>query len=49
MDGRSLERDASQQHRNYANAEYIWNVAQTRGINVGREYAEAFEVYRVVA
>lgn len=40
---------ASQQHRNYANAEYIWNLARTRGINIGREYAEVFEVYRVVA
>jgi LmbE family N-acetylglucosaminyl deacetylase len=39
----------SQQHRNYANPEYIWNLARTRGINVGREHAEAFEVYRVVA
>lgn len=39
---------ASQQHRNYANADYIWNLARTRGINVGRELAEAFEVYRVV-
>ena len=39
---------ASQQHRNYANAEYIWNLARTRGINIGRELAEAFEVYRVV-
>jgi LmbE family N-acetylglucosaminyl deacetylase len=39
----------SQQHRNYANADYIWNLARTRGINVGRELAEAFEVYRVVA
>jgi LmbE family N-acetylglucosaminyl deacetylase len=38
----------SQQHRNYANADYIWNLARTRGINVSREYAEAFEVYRVV-
>jgi LmbE family N-acetylglucosaminyl deacetylase len=38
----------SQQHRNYANSEYIWNLARTRGINVGRELAEAFEVYRVV-
>ena len=40
---------ASQQHRNYANAEYIWNLARTHGINVGREYAEVFEVYRLVA
>lgn len=45
----ALERYASQQHRNYANAEYIWNLARTRGINVGRELAEAFEVYRIVA
>jgi LmbE family N-acetylglucosaminyl deacetylase len=40
---------ASQQHRNYANPDYIWNLARTHGINVGREYAEVFEVYRVVA
>jgi LmbE family N-acetylglucosaminyl deacetylase len=38
----------SQQHRNYANAEYIWNLARTRGINIGAEFAEVFEVYRVV-
>ncbi|MCC6224098.1 MAG: PIG-L family deacetylase [Thermoleophilia bacterium] len=45
----ALARYESQQHRNYANADYIWNLARTRGINVGREYAEAFEVYRVVS
>jgi LmbE family N-acetylglucosaminyl deacetylase len=39
----------SQQHRNYANPEYVWNLARTHGINVNREYAEVFEVYRVVA
>lgn len=44
----ALGRYASQQHRNYANADYIWNLARTRGINIGRELAEAFEVYRVV-
>lgn len=38
----------SQQHRNYANADYIWNLARTHGINVGRPYAEVFEVYRMV-
>jgi LmbE family N-acetylglucosaminyl deacetylase len=36
----------SQQHRNYANADYIWNLARTRGINIGCELAEVFEVYR---
>jgi LmbE family N-acetylglucosaminyl deacetylase len=40
---------ASQQHRRYADPEYIWNVARTHGINVNREYAEVFQVYRVVA
>jgi LmbE family N-acetylglucosaminyl deacetylase len=45
----ALARYASQQHRNYANPDYIWNLARTRGINIGRELAEVFEVYRVVA
>jgi LmbE family N-acetylglucosaminyl deacetylase len=45
----ALEKYASQQHRRYANPEYVWNVARTHGINVNREYAEVFEVYRVVA
>ena len=37
---------ASQQHRNYANEEYIRNIARTHGIESGRELAEVFEVYR---
>ena len=45
----ALAKYASQQHRRYANAEYVWNVARTHGINVNREYAEVFQVYRVVA
>ena len=45
----ALGRYASQQHRRYANAEYVWNVARTHGINVNREYAEVFQVYRVIA
>jgi N-acetylglucosamine malate deacetylase 1 len=45
----ALARYESQQHRNYANEDYIWNLARTRGINVGRDLAEVFEVYRVVA
>ncbi len=40
---------ASQQHRNYANPEHIWTRARTHGINIGVDYAEVFEVYRVVA
>jgi len=45
----ALSRYASQQHRRYSDPEYIRNVARTHGINVNREYAEVFEVYRVVA
>jgi LmbE family N-acetylglucosaminyl deacetylase len=44
----ALARYASQQHRRYSDPEYIWNVARTHGINVNREYAEVFEVYRLV-
>ena len=45
----ALERYASQQHRRYADPEYVWNLARTHGINVNLEYAEVFQVYRVVA
>jgi hypothetical protein len=27
----------------------MWNVARTHGVNVNLEYAEVFQVYRVVA
>lgn len=39
----------SQQHRNYANEDYIRSLARTRAIDVGRELAEVFELYRWVA
>ena len=45
----ALECYASQQHRRYANAEYVRNLARIHGVNVNREYAEVFQVYRVVA
>jgi N-acetylglucosamine malate deacetylase 1 len=44
----ALSKYASQRHRRYSDPEYIWNVARTHGINVNLEYAEVFEVYRVV-
>jgi N-acetylglucosamine malate deacetylase 1 len=44
----ALRKYASQQHRRYSDPEYIRNVARTHGINVNREFAEVFEVYRVV-
>jgi len=45
----AVERYASQQHRRYANADYIWNLARVHGTNVNRDYAEVFQVYRIVA
>ena len=45
----ALAKYASQQHRRYADPEYIWNLARLHGANVNREYAEVFQVYRVVA
>jgi LmbE family N-acetylglucosaminyl deacetylase len=45
----ALGRYASQQHRRYADPEYIWNLARTHGVNVNRDFAEVFQVYRVVA
>jgi LmbE family N-acetylglucosaminyl deacetylase len=45
----ALAKYASQQHRRYADPEYVWNVARIHGVNVNREYAECFQVYRIVA
>jgi LmbE family N-acetylglucosaminyl deacetylase len=45
----AVRRYASQQHRRYANEEYIWNLARVHGTNVNRDYAEVFQVYRIVA
>jgi LmbE family N-acetylglucosaminyl deacetylase len=45
----ALAKYASQQHRRYADPEYVWNLARTHGINVNREYAEVFQVYRLIA
>lgn len=45
----AVRRYASQQHRRYANEEYIWNLARVHGTNVNRAFAEVFQVYRLVA
>ncbi len=45
----ALSHYASQQHRRYADPEYIWNLSRVHGVNVNREYAECFQVYRIVA
>jgi LmbE family N-acetylglucosaminyl deacetylase len=44
----ALTKYASQQHRRYADPEYVWNLARTHGINVNREYAEVFQLYRLI-
>lgn len=44
----ALEKYASQQHRRYCDPEYIWDLARTHGINVNRQYAEVFQIYRAV-
>ena len=44
----ALSRYASQQHRRYADPEYISNLARVHGVNVNRDYAECFQVYRIV-
>lgn len=36
----------SQKHRNYANEDYIWSLAQTRGMDINCPFAEVFELYR---
>ena len=45
---RALACYESQQHRNYANEEFVRNLARTHGIEIGREHAECFEVVRWV-
>jgi hypothetical protein len=45
----ALARYASQQHRRYADPEYVWSLARTHGINVNRDFAEVFQVYRAIA
>ncbi len=45
----ALAQYASQQHRRYSDPDYARSLARIHGINVNREYAEVFHVYRVVA
>lgn len=36
----------SQQHRNFIDAEFIWGLARSRGVQIAQRYAEAFDVVR---
>ncbi len=45
---RALDAYDSQKGRSYANEEFVRSLARTRGVQIGRRYAEAFEVIRWV-
>lgn len=42
----SVQMYESQKHRDYASPEFIQSLALTRGVQIGKRYAEAFEVVR---
>jgi LmbE family N-acetylglucosaminyl deacetylase len=44
----ALSKYESQKHRNYASSEFIRSLAITRGVQIGKQYAESFEVVRWV-
>ncbi|MDO8368151.1 MAG: PIG-L deacetylase family protein [Saprospiraceae bacterium] len=39
----------TQEFRNYANSEFVFSLAKTRGVQIGCEYAEAFQVIRFIS
>jgi LmbE family N-acetylglucosaminyl deacetylase len=43
---KALEAYLSQRHRTYLNSNFIKSLATTRGVQIGHQYAEAFEVIR---
>ena len=44
----ALDKYESQKHRNYASADFVRSLAITRGVQIGKKYAESFEVIRWV-
>lgn len=44
----ALSHYETQQHRNYMKPEFIRGLANVRGVQIGREYAEVFEIMRWV-
>lgn len=43
---KAIEQYKSQAHRPYANEEFIYSLARTRGVQINTRYAECFEVIR---
>ncbi|MEO7988838.1 MAG: PIG-L deacetylase family protein [Chryseolinea sp.] len=44
----ALKEYKSQQHRDYISEEFVRSLAKTRGVQIGSDYAEAFEVIRLI-
>jgi len=44
----ALREYTSQQHRDYTSEEFIMSLARVRGVQIGTEFAEAFEVMRLI-
>jgi LmbE family N-acetylglucosaminyl deacetylase len=44
----ALKEYSSQQHRDYISEKFIRSLATTRGVQIGCEYAEAFELIRLI-
>ena len=44
----ALSKYRSQAHRPYANAEFIKSLARVRGVQAGKEFAETFEIVRLL-
>lgn len=45
----ALKKYKSQEHRPYANEEFLRSLARTRGVQIGEKYAEVFEVIRLIS
>jgi len=45
----ALKKYKSQEHRSYANEDFIRSLATIRGVQIGEKYAETFEVLRYIA
>jgi N-acetylglucosamine malate deacetylase 1 len=44
----ALKEYASQQHRDYISEQFVYSLARARGVQIGNQYAEAFEVIRLI-
>ncbi len=45
---KALKQYKSQAHRPYANENFIKSLATTRGVQIGAQYAETFEIVRII-